>query len=230
MNKISHKCIMKSRIVALALISIILISPSLSAVNGYTISFNVSNVNAVTYNQIVTPKLIQINLIDGVSSSFDVGSKNNKEKQLKINLFDGIYTLQDDNFKDKSNQFTPESYKSNVIPIKIKDGIGTDTNDYDNDEQIKIIKIKQDHDRKALWERIFPLDRIRNNENTPYKEIQNDHSLSYVQISEINSENEESEQFLVSNYDLQDEIDKFIGKTNYVGIQLGKHWAHLTDV
>ena len=36
--------------------------------------------------------------------------------------------------------------------------------------------------------------------------------------------------FLVSNYDLQDEINKFIGKTNYVGIQLGKHWAHLTDV
>ena len=84
---------MKSRIVALALISILIFSPSLSAVNGYTISFNVSDVNAVTYNQIVTPKLIQINLIDGVSSSFDVGSKNNKEKQLKINLFDGIFYI-----------------------------------------------------------------------------------------------------------------------------------------
>ena len=185
---------MKSRIVALALISIMLTSTSISAADAYTISFTVSDVNAVSYNQILLPKLVQIDLLDGVTSTHNSGLGNNEEKQSqKLFLFDGIGTLSLNNF-DGSNQNTHELSKLNRITVHLQDGVGTDTNDYEHDD-VKIIKIKQDHDRKALWERIFPLDRIINNKKTLYKEIQNDHSLSYVQLSEINSEEQETEQF-----------------------------------
>jgi len=191
-----------------------------------SISYIVSDVNV--FSDSGNSNHYQIMLLDTVTANmFD---KNYfKTNPFKIILKDGMgVRLVNDNYPVDPDKH--EQINQNIISINLEDGVETKTNYSNNDDTIKIIKIKQDHDRKALWERIFPLDRIRNNEKTLYKEIQNDHSLSYVQLSEINSGNPETEQFLVSNYDLQYEIDKFIGKANYVGIQLGKHWEQITDV
>src|SRR3972149_5693089 len=53
--------------------------------------------------------------------------------------------------------------------------------------------------------------------------------ISYVQLSESYSDDTQIEQFSVLGFEFE-QIDKFIGKANYVGDQFGIQWQHLTDV
>ena len=91
---------MKLKITALALIGILLFSSSFSAVDAYTITFKINEINGnpvltnvqstkysvlmidgikTTYSKYVEgfePKIHQINLVDGILSSFSTGNEN----------------------------------------------------------------------------------------------------------------------------------------------------------
>ena len=212
----------KSRIVAIALIGIIL-SSSISVVDGYTVTINVKEINEKF--PIIDSHQYNIMLYDAVVVKL-VDSNYFNTNSYKINLLDGIgIKFSDDGYPVDPGIYAP----SNTISVEIIDGLDTKSEHHDTNNDIKIIKIKQDHDKKALWERIFPLERIKNTIKSLYREIQNDHILSYVQLSEVYSDDEQIEQFSVLGFEFE-QIDKFIGKANYVGDQLGIQWQHLTDV
>jgi len=215
--------VIKSRILALALIGIILSSSSLSVADAYTISFSVKNINAVPL-VIASPKNYKINLVDDVATLFTKYDGH----PYKIKMFDGIYAKLNNN-----DQVDDKIPYPKLISVNISDVVGINSTDYKNDDN-RIILIKQNNDKKALWERIFPPDRIRNGIKSFYKIIQNDHSLSYIQLNEINSNGAENliEKYQVSPSELQNltEYEKFVGKTAYVTGQLGLHVAQYTDV
>src|SRR3989304_6057 len=230
MEKLRTNYVLKSRIVALALISIMLSSSSFSVADGYTIWFEVKEINAVT-----TPnsneQFYRVNLVDGVSSRI-TSDVYDKGKPYQINLIDGISALISNDKNYQKQQLTTENNQK-PISVNLSDGIGTNTTDYDKDNS-KIVLIKQDDDRKALWERIFPLDRIRNGIKSFYKIIQNDHSLSYIQMDEIGSNNYDYalEQAPIYGSELEQmlEFDKFAGKAGYVADQIGIRANNLLDV
>src|SRR3972149_4032724 len=230
-TKIGTNYVLKSRIVAIALIGIIL-SSSVSVADGYTITLNVKEINEkIQKNEKTVLQLVKVNIFDGVDTSlFNFYDNVIPQIPYKINLLDGLRTKNlayDNNGILKNN--ANDRLQSKTLSINLVDGVGAITNDYDHNNDIRIIKIKQDHDKKAIWESIFPLERIRNNIRSLYKEIQNDHILSYVQLSEVYSDDERIEQFSVLGFEFE-QIDKFIGKANYVGDQFGIQWQHLTDV
>src|SRR3990172_4787367 len=230
-TKIGTNYVLKSRIVAIALIGIIL-SSSVSVADGYTITLNVKEINEkIQKNEKTVLQLVKVNIFDGVDTSlFNFYDNVIPQIPYKINLLDGLITKNlayDNNGILKNN--ANDRLESKTLSINLVDGVGALTNDYDHNNDIRIIKIKQDHDKKALWESIFPLERIRNNIRSLYKEIQNDHILSYVQLSESYSDDTQIEQFSVLGFEFE-QIDKFIGKANYVGDQFGIQWQHLTDV
>ncbi len=198
---------LKSRIIALALIGIILSSSSLSVADAYTISFSVKNVNTAPL-VVASPKNYKIDLVDDVSTLLT----KYDGYPYKIKMYDGIYAKLNNNYDQVDDKIPNQK----LISVNISDVVGINSTDYKNDEK-RIILIKQNVDRKALWERIFPLDRIRNGIKSFYKIIQIDHTLSYIQLNEINSIGAENliEKFQVSPSELQNlsEFEKFVGKT-----------------
>src|SRR3972149_8736809 len=230
MEKLRTNYVLKSRIVALALISIMLSSSSFSVADGYTIWFEVMEINAVT-----TPnsneQFYKINLKDVISARLSQHYFDYPQP-YKIKLFDSASVFINDKNK-RVDQTITEQIPSKIIFVNLADGIGTNTTDYDKDYS-KIVLIKQDDDRKALWERIFPLDRIRNGIKSFYKIIQNDHSLSYIQMDEIGSNNYDYslEQAPIYGSELEQmlEFDKFAGKAGYVADQIGIRANNLLDV
>ena len=188
----------KSKIVALALIGIMLSSSSVSVADGYTIWIDTREVNlsqsllvaakpqnykinlfdAVDSSNIKkiadTPESYVINLNDGVTGSF-VRRVYDKGIPITVNLLDGITSAINDAREQSLN-----NKKQKIISINLSDCISADNSDNDEADS-KIIHIKHADERKALWERIFPLDRIRNNVKSFYQIIQNHHSLSYIQ-------------------------------------------------
>src|SRR3972149_2827038 len=253
MEKLCINYVLKPRIVALALISIMLSSSSFSVADGYTIWFEVKEINAVTTpnsneqfykinlkdNTLADtndkfPRLsipYRINLVDGISSRI-TSDVYDKGKPYQINLIDGISAIISNDKNYQKQQLTTENNQK-PISVNLADGIGTNTTDYDKDYS-KIVLIKQDDDRKALWERIFPLDRIRNGIKSFYKIIQNDHSLSYIQIDEIGSNNYdyslEQAPMYGSELEQMSEFEKFAGKSGYVADQIGIRANNLLDV
>src|SRR3989304_467485 len=230
MEKVRTNYVLKPRIVALALISIMLSSSSFSVADGYTIWFEVKEINAVT-----TPnsneQFYKINLKDAISARLSQHYFDYPQP-YKIKLFDSASVFINDKNK-RVDQTIEEQILSKIISVNLADGIGTNTTDYDKDYS-KIVLIKQDDDRKALWERIFPLDRIRNGIKSFYKIIQNDHSLSYIQMDEIGSNNYDYslEQAPIYGSELEQmlEFDKFAGKAGYVADQIGIRANNLLDV
>src|SRR3990172_9612735 len=222
-TKIGTNYVLKSRIVAIALIGIIL-SSSVSVADGYTITLNVKEINEKF--PVINSHQYKIILFDAVVAKL-VDSNYFNTNSYKINLLDGIgIRISDENYPVDRGIYK----QINTISVELIDGINTISDKYDPNNDIRIIKIKQDHDKKALWESIFPLERIRNNIRSLYKEIQDDHILSYVQLSEVYSDDDKIEQFSVLGFEFEQNIDKFLGKANYVGDQLGIQWQHLTDV
>ena len=67
MRTVTHKMCMKSRIVALALIVIVLSSSSFSAVDGYSVSFTIKDVKEFTHK--LNGNNYQITLVDAVAAS-----------------------------------------------------------------------------------------------------------------------------------------------------------------
>ncbi|MGI0064133.1 MAG: LamG-like jellyroll fold domain-containing protein, partial [Nitrosopumilaceae archaeon] len=106
------------------------------------------------------------------------------------------------------------------------------TTDFGNNDD-RIILIKQTNDKKALWERIFPLERIRNISKSFFKIIQNDYNTSYLQLSEITINNDENslEQTAIYGSELENlsEFEKFVGKADYVYDQIGIRTFNLFD-
>jgi len=81
---------MKSRIVALALICILISSSFLTTVEGYRLTLKISEVNGVPVSEIIKSQKHTINLSDGVATSLDnpdIDSIN----PFAINIFDGIF-------------------------------------------------------------------------------------------------------------------------------------------
>jgi len=62
---------MKTRILALALIGIMLSSTSFPVTNAATIAFEISEVNATAEYRIIQPNQYKINLVDGVKARLD---------------------------------------------------------------------------------------------------------------------------------------------------------------
>ena len=176
---------MKSRILALALIGILLSSPAISVADAYVMSFAVTNVNGVPINEISRINFFKISLLDGIVASLDNRSYESQQP-IRINMFDGILSSINDKKQNDKQFVQEEKTKQRIISLKLGDGVGTHTKKFGgNDDDIRIVSIKQDHDRKALWERIFPLDRIRGSEKESlYKVIQDDHGLSTLQVIE----------------------------------------------
>ncbi|MFB5631678.1 MAG: hypothetical protein ACE5RN_08850, partial [Nitrosopumilaceae archaeon] len=263
----------KSRIIALALIGIMLSSSSVSVADGYTIWLDTNENNlSPSFADIETHQIYKIKLVDATSLSFS--KKTNPDEFYNINLKDGVTGSYDKRIYDKGRPYTinlndgvgstlkdpSENFLNNkkqkIISITIFDGISSGSIDEDNEDS-KIILIKQADERKALWERIFPLDRIRNGVKSLYKIIQNDHSLSYIQFDEISSQNSanslkqtpidesvleqmsEFEKFVAKSLYTAEQIEiysnnildlnKFIGKAGYVSDQLAIHAQHYTD-
>src|SRR3972149_1643672 len=253
MEKLRTNYVLKSRIVALALISSMLSSSSFSVADGYTIWFEVKEINAVTthnsneqfYKINLKDQTLantndkfaglsipyRINLADGVSSRI-TEDLFEKGKPYHINLIDTISAIINNDDAQLKHQLTKENDQRS-ISVNLADGVGTNTTDYNKDDS-KIVLIKQNDERKALWERIFPLDRIRNGIKSFYKIIQNDHSLSYIQMDEIGSNNYDYslEQAPIYGSELEQmlEFDKFAGKAGYVADQIGIRANNLLDV
>src|SRR3989304_6978783 len=230
MEKLRTNYVLKSRIVALALISIMLSSSSFSVADGYTIWFEVKEINAATTHN-SNEQFYKINLNDAISARLSQHYFDDPQP-YKIKLFDSASVFINDKNK-RVDQTIGEQISSKIISVNIADGVGTNTTDYNKDNS-KIVLIKQDDDRKALWERIFPLDRIRNGIKSFYKIIQNDHSLSYIQMDEIGSNNYDYslEQAPIYGSELEQmlEFDKFAGKAGYVADQIGIRANNLLDV
>jgi len=222
--------VLKSRIVALALISIILSSPSFSVADGNTVWFEISDIKAAQQDFRNESTFYKINLIDDVAASL-TNNNNFQPSPYKIKLFDDASILLNDpnNRVDQTN----EKFSSEKITVRLSDGIKTNTTDFGDDDS-KIVLIKQNSDKRALWERIFPLDRIRNISKSFFKIIQNDHNLSYLQISEISSNNKDYsiEQTAIYGSELENlsEFEKFVGKSSYVADQIGVRAFNLLDV
>src|SRR3989337_1129201 len=205
-------------------------SSSFSVADGYTIWFEVKEINAVTTHN-SNEQFYKINLNDAISSRLSQ-QYFDYPQPYKIKLFDSASVFNNDKNK-RLDQTIGEQILSKIISVNLADGIGTNTTDYDKDYS-KIVLIKQDDDRKALWERIFPLDRIRNGIKSFYKIIQNDHSLSYIQIDEIGANNYdyslEQAPIYSSELEQMSEFDKFTGKSGYVAEQIGIRANNLLDV
>ncbi len=217
---------MKSRIVALALIGILLSSSLVSVANAYTITFAISEINGNTVHNFIQPSLYQMDLFDGVDASLDKKTNN----PFRINLFDGILSSLDKNYNpEQKNEDKPNL---RIISVKLKDGVAAKIPSYVHDgDTVKIVSIKQDHDRRALWERIFPLERIRNGEKQSlYKIIQEDQGLLYLQVNETESDNSEPNDFELFVSESQQHVEKFFGKANYVAENLADHIKRLSDV
>ena len=157
-----------SRFVAIALISIILSSSSFSVVDGYTVWVDISDIKAAKQDFENQSKFYNINLIDNIQASLS-------EKEIldpssyEIKLSDGATILFND-YNEEVDQIK-ENHSSEKIKINLSDSVQTNTTDFGNNDD-KIILIKQTNDRKALWERIFPLERIRNIGKSFFKIIQ----------------------------------------------------------
>ncbi len=218
---------MKSRILALALIGFMLSSSSISVANGYTISFAVTEVNGTVVNTIIQPNHYKSILSDGIAASLG-NQQYDRGEPYRINLFDGILSILDKNYNDAHDK---EKTNLRIISLEIADGVGATSAKYQNEDKfVKIISIKQDHDRRALWERIFPLDRIRSSEKQSlYKVIQDDNGLSHLQVNEFVPEQPEDAEFLLDT-PFGNDIDKFFGKANYVAEQLADHVERLEVV
>ncbi len=173
---------MKTRFVALALIVIMLSSPSISLADRNTIPFEINKVNAVEDYKAILSKQYDIDLFDGVTTRLGNNLYHDSDKPYQIELYDGVSIR----FLDENEDVDPillQQIRSKTYSAQISDGVATKSNNFDNnDTYVKIVTIKLDHDRKALWERIFPLERIRNGEKQSlYKVIQDDHVLLYLQ-------------------------------------------------
>src|SRR3972149_9806058 len=230
MKKLFTKYVLKSRIVAIALISIILSSSSFSVVDGNTVWLKNNDIKAAQQDFRNESAFYKINLIDDVAASL-TNNNNFKSSPYIIKLFDDASIL----LNDPNNRVdqTDEKFSSEKITVRLSDGIKTNTTDFGDDDS-KIVLIKQNSDKRALWERIFPLDRIRNISKSFFKIIQNDHSLSYLQISEISSNNDDYsiEQIPIYGSELKNlsEFEKFVGKIGYVYDQIGIRALNLLDV
>ena len=130
----------KSRILALALIGIIWSSTPLSLADAYTISFSVNKLDT-TPLVVGTPKNFQINLVDNVSTLLTEYDGTDH----KIKIFDQISGKLD----DKNNRANDKIPNQKLISIKIYDVVGTNSTDYNNDNR-KIILIKINFKKNKL--------------------------------------------------------------------------------
>jgi len=243
--------VQNSRIVALALIGIMLSSSSVSVADGYTVWLEISEIKSshellfsaipqiykinlldatefsMSKNTVGKPESHVINLVDGVSGSF-ANKVYDKGMPYQIKLFDGsaVSTINDANEPSFNNK------NQKIISINLSDGVNSDISG--NDADSKIVRIKQADERKALWERIFPLDRIRNGVKSFYQIIQNDHSLSYIQLDEIGSQNYDYsiKQTPIDETALErmSEFDKLVEKSLYVAEQVDIYTNNLLAV
>jgi len=143
------------RIVALALIGIMLSSSSVSVADGYTVWLDINEINTMN-DQNYDQQFYNINLKDTVAASLSNKKISGPAQTLKIKLVDSVSA-----FINVLDQPSEERFPSKIISIKLSDGVNANITDYNNADS-KIVHIKHTDERKALWERIFPLDRIRN--------------------------------------------------------------------
>jgi len=227
MKKLGINYVKTLRIVALALIGIMLSSSSVSVADGYTIWLDIREINPVN-DQKTEQEFYNINLNDGVSVKISEKKINGGSHPYKIKLFDSSSVFI--NQAGKTDEIHPQS---KIISINLSDGIKTKSTKSDNDDS-KIVHIKQADERKALWERIFPLDRIRNGVKSFYQIIQNDHSLSYIQLNEIDSQNYDyrlkQTPIDASVLEQMSEFEKFVEKSRYTAEQIGIHSNNLLDL
>ena len=143
---------LKSRIVAIALIGIILSSSSISVADAYTISINVKEINEkLTKSENTFPQNFKVKIFDGVAGSlFNNNDYTISHKPYKIFLFDGMVANLLYNFNDEPHHNIVDEIMPEPISVYLRDGVGVTINDSGNNNDVRIIKIKQDHDRKAL--------------------------------------------------------------------------------
>ena len=128
---------MKSRIVALALIVIVLSSSSFSAVDGYSVSFTIKDVKEFTHK--LNGNNYQITLLDAVAATI-VNQNYFDTNFFKIDLQDGVgVRLTNDNYPvdpGRQNQINSQTFS-----VQLEDSAGVKTNYSSNDnDAVKIIK------------------------------------------------------------------------------------------
>ena len=101
-----------SRIVAIALISIILSSSSFSVADGYTVWVDISDIKSAKQDFKNESKFYNIDLIDGIAASIDE-NPNKISNRYEINLIDDVSGISQNNAND-NNQ---------IFKINIFDGI-----------------------------------------------------------------------------------------------------------
>ena len=89
---------MKARILALALIVIMLSSPSISLADRNTIPYEINEVNAVEDYKAILSKQYDIDLFDGVTTRLGNNLNDDFYKPYRIELSDGVSIIfQDEN-------------------------------------------------------------------------------------------------------------------------------------
>ncbi len=219
---------MKARILALILIGIMLSSTFIPFADAATIGFEITGVNGTPEYRIIQPNQYKLDLSDGIVASLGRQPYEQEQQPYRIDLFDGILASFDKKYNDLQND--NKKLNSRMISVKLNDGVGTSSikQHHDNDRFIKIISIKQDHDRKAIWERIFPADRIRSEEQSMYKVIMEDNDLSHLQVNEFELESPVDNELLETPF--ANDVDKFVGKANYAAESITDKIQRLADV
>ncbi len=101
-----------------------MLSPtSISVVNGYTVSFAVTEVNGTDVNGIILPTQYKLVLSDGIEASLGRQPYGQEQQPFRIDLIDGILASYDKNFNDIQNDY--KKFNSRMISLQIVDGVGT---------------------------------------------------------------------------------------------------------
>jgi len=123
--------VMKTRLVALALIVIMLSSPSISLADRNTIPFEINEVNAVENYKAILSKQYRIDLLDGVTTRLGNNLNDDSYKPYIIELSDGVSIK----FQVENEDVDPillQKIRSKTFSIQLIDGVSTISNNFDN--------------------------------------------------------------------------------------------------
>jgi len=123
------------RIVALALIGILLSSSSVSLASGYTVWLDIGKINSIN-DQNYDQQFYNINLKDAVSASLSQKKFSDGSHVYKIKLFDSTSV-----FLNQPGQTDEEQLVSKIISVNLADGMQTKSIRY-SDDNSKIVYIK----------------------------------------------------------------------------------------
>ena len=110
---------MKTRILALALIGIMLSSTSFPVTGAANIAFEINEANGTAEYKIIQPKEYKINLFDGVETHLDNNFNDYKDKKYKIKLYDGVAIKFFDPNNELDQSYPQEMFNSRKISVQL---------------------------------------------------------------------------------------------------------------